>query len=210
MTQAAPTEIYFDFLCPYAWRGLELADVLRRDHGFLFTLRHFSLVQGNHPDNVASRHMPVWWLSEQPGEDEDMTGASLTAFLADSAAAKQGEEARWRFSLALLRARHRDAAVLDTATVQAAAKQAGLNLDGFAADLADDTARREALHSDLAAAAELGVFGTPTFALPAGHTAYFRFANLVPPEKVLETWQLYAAVLESDARIETVKRAKRA
>ena len=210
MTHAAPTEIYFDFLCPYAWRGLELADVLRRDHGFAFTLRHFSLVQGNHPDNAQSRHVPVWWLTEQPGEDDDMTGASLKAFLADNAAARQGEDARWRFALALLRARHRDAAVLDAGSIQAAAQQAGLNLDDFDAALADDGARRQELRSDLADAAELGVFGTPTFALPAGHAAYFRFANLVPPEKVLETWQLYTAVLESDARIETIKRAKRA
>ena len=69
---------------------------------------------------------------------------------------------------------------------------------------------RADLRADLAAAAELGVFGTPTFVLPQGHAAYFRFANLVPPEKALETYQLYVSVLESDARIETIKRAKRA
>ncbi|WP_420596347.1 DsbA family oxidoreductase [Deinococcus sp.] len=202
--------IYFDFLCPYAWRGLELADVLRRDHGHTFALRHFSLVQGNHPENAESRHHPVWWLTEQQGGGSEMLDESLRAFLADKAAARQGEDARWRFALALLRARHRDAASLDAATVQAAANQAGLNLGEFEADLEGDEARRAELRSDLAAAAELGVFGTPTFALPSGHAAYFRFANLVPPEGALAAWQLYVSVLESDARIETIKRAKRA
>ncbi|AWN23405.1 disulfide bond formation protein DsbA [Deinococcus irradiatisoli] len=205
------TAVYFDFLCPYAWRGLELADVLRREHGLTFVLRHFSLVQGNHPDNAQSRHVPVWWLTDQgAGEGSEAQAGSLRAFLADQAAARQGEDARWAFALALLRARHQDRAELTPDTLRAAAGQAGLDLSRFEADLQDDAARRAELRDDLAAAAELGVFGTPTFVLPEGHAAYFRFANLVPAGQALETWKLYVSVLESGARIETIKRAKRA
>ncbi|GAA4022986.1 DsbA family protein [Deinococcus rubellus] len=205
-----PTTIYFDFLCPYAWRGLELADVLRRDHAQTFELRHFSLVQGNHPENAASRHVPIWWLTDQASDGGSAAqSGSLRAFLADQAAAKQGEEARWAFALALFRAVHQGKAELNEATLQAAAQTAGLDLARFDTDRQDDQSRAD-LRADLAAAAELGVFGTPTFVLPQGHAAYFRFANLVPPQQALDTYQLYVSVLESDARIETVKRAKRA
>ena len=55
-SQSGVTDLYFDFLCPYAWRGLELADVLRRGHGLKFRLRHFSLVQGNHAENPDRKH----------------------------------------------------------------------------------------------------------------------------------------------------------
>ncbi|AZI41776.1 disulfide bond formation protein DsbA [Deinococcus psychrotolerans] len=206
-----PTLIYFDFLCPYAWRGVELADLLRREHGLMFELRHFSLVQGNHNDNAQSRHQPTWWLTDQAaGSGSAAQIGSLEAFLADQAAARQSEEKRWAFALALFRAVHRDKAELSAQTIQAAAQTARLDMAQFQTDLAEDGARRAELRTDLAAAAEQGVFGTPTFVLPEGHAAYFRFANLVSPEKALETWQLYVSVLESDARIETIKRAKRA
>ncbi|MFD1731663.1 DsbA family protein [Deinococcus malanensis] len=58
------TDLFFDFVCPYAWRGMELAHVLRAE-GETFRLRHFSLVQGNHPDN-AGQPEPRWWLTDQP------------------------------------------------------------------------------------------------------------------------------------------------
>ena len=41
--------VYHDFLCPFAWRGLELLAALE----IPFTSRHFSLVQGNHPNNAG-------------------------------------------------------------------------------------------------------------------------------------------------------------
>lgn len=89
----APTEVHFDFLCPFAWRGLDLADVLRRERGLLFRLRHFSLVQGNHPEN-PDRKTPAWWLHAQPAnEGNPAQQVSLRAFLAAQAAARQGEEA---------------------------------------------------------------------------------------------------------------------
>lgn len=205
-----PTTIFFDFICPYAWRGLELADVLRRGHGLMFELRHFSLVQGNHPDNAKSRHLPVWWLSDQAADaGSSMQSGSLRAFLADQAAAQQGEEARWRFALALFRAVHHSKAELNEATIEAAAQEARLEPAQFGADRQAAAQRRAELRADLSAAAELGVFGTPTLVLPEGpHAAYFRFAHLVPPERALKTWNLYVSVLESEARIETIKRAK--
>jgi len=88
------TDLYFDFLCPYAWRGLELADVLRREHGMRFRLRHFSLVQGNHAENPDRKH-PTWWLDRQvAGQGSDYQAGSLNAFLAGQAGAAAGRGRR--------------------------------------------------------------------------------------------------------------------
>ncbi|MCD0171271.1 disulfide bond formation protein DsbA, partial [Deinococcus sp. 23YEL01] len=86
------TDVFVDFLCPYAWRGVELAAVLRAG-GEAFTLRHFSLVQGNHADN-AGQATPTWWLTDQPAQEgSEYQQGSLAAFLAAQAAARQGEDA---------------------------------------------------------------------------------------------------------------------
>lgn len=219
MTQAAPalpsqpgvTDVYFDFLCPFAWRGLELADVLRREHNLKFRLRHFSLVQGNHASNPDRKH-PAWWLTEQvAGQGGEFQAGSLNAFLAGQAALRQEEDAAWAFTLALFRARHAqpEKADLQDDSVMTAAAHSALDLAQFESDLADQDGLRAALRQDLQDSASLGVFGTPTFHLPDGNIAYFRFANLVTePGAALALWTLYTDVLTNPARIETIKRAK--
>lgn len=205
---AAPTDVFFDFLCPYAWRGLELADVLRAQ-GHAFRLRHFSLVQGNHAENAAAGG-PVWWLTDQPlDEGSPYQQHSLAAFLAAHAAAQQGEELHWAFTLALYRAVHEHKKTLDEAAIAEAAQTAGLDLSAFAAARADEAGLRASLRAELAEAAEIGVFGTPTFVLPDGSAAYYRFENLTrDPDTALVWWNLYGEVLRSGAGIATIKRAK--
>lgn len=203
------TDLFFDFICPYAWRGLELIDVLRTE-GETFRLRHFSLVQGNHADN-AGQPEPRWWLTDQPsGEGTVSQQSSLAAFLAAGAAARQGEEAAWAFSLALLRIRHEDGQPLDEAALTQAAQTAGLDSGRWAADRADEASLRDALRADLSEAHRLGVFGTPTFVLPDGHAAYYRFDHLTrDPQVARERWQLYRDVLQSEAGIGTIKRTRK-
>lgn len=203
------TDLFFDFVCPYAWRGLELADVLRAD-GETFRLRHFSLVQGNHPDNAAQPE-PCWWLTDQPaGEGTASQRSSLAAFLAARAAAWQGDEAVWAFSLALLRLRHENGQPLEEAAFTQAARTADLDTGRWAADRADDAGLREGLRADLGEAHRLGVFGTPTFVLPDGHAAYYRFETLTrDPQVARERWQLYRNVLASEAGIGTIKRTRK-
>lgn len=216
MLASAMTDVYFDFLCPYAWRGLELANVLRAlpgdAGGETFRLRHFSLVQGNHPDNAAAKGAGDvrWWLSDQPqGEGAAHQQSSLDAFLAHTAAARQGEERSWAFALALFRRRHEHGLALDEAAIQGAAGDAGLDTAQFAADRQDDGGLRGALRRELEEAADLGVFGTPTFVLEDGGAAYYRFENLTrDPQTARAWWDLYRTVLDSGAGIATVKRAR--
>ena len=213
MTAPGPTEVYFDFLCPYAWRGVELAAVLRAE-GESFTLRHFSLTQGNHPEN-AGQDVPLWWLTDQPlGEGDRYQQASLPAFLAAQAAAHQGEEATWAFTLALFRAHHEGRQPLEEATFVQAAQEADLDLERWSADREDESGLRSSLRSslrdDLTEAAEIGVFGTPTFVLPDGSAAYYRFENLTRDvTQARRWWTLYGEVLHSGAGIATIKRARK-
>ena len=205
------TDLYFDFLCPYAWRGVELANVLKSE-GEAFRLRHFSLVQGNHGDNAAAKSAGdvTWWLSDQPaGEGSAYQQGSLGAFLAHTAATRQGEEASWAFALALFRRRHEQGQELDEAAIQGAAEDAGLDAAQFAADRQDDAGLRAALRQELSEAADLGVFGTPTFVLEDGAAAYYRFENLTrDPQTARAWWDLYRTVLNNEAGVATIKRAK--
>jgi predicted DsbA family dithiol-disulfide isomerase len=199
--------IYFDYLCPFAWRGVELLAALEQPAN----LRHFSLVQGNHTENAGlPRHAPVWKLAEQPLEAGGNTSASLDAFFGSHAAKLQGDAAHLRFALALFRAKHQDKKDLNAKTVLEAAQTAKLDVAAFEAALADEPARRTELAADLEMAGELAVFGTPTIQLESGAAAYFRFGKL--PETKSEQqalWQVYQNVLESGADIQTIKRPRR-
>lgn len=199
--------VYFDFLCPYAWRGVELLAALKVP----FEPVHYSLVQGNHAENAGKlRAEPAWRLVEQPLEEgSDYQRGSLAAFLASHAAARQGETSHLNFILELFRKRHRDAKALNADTMLEAAREAGLDLEQFQRDLSDEDARRAELRRDLERAGELGVFGTPTIQLENGMAAYYRFATLPEsPSAKLEAWELFQTVLHNSATIETIKRAK--
>ena len=200
------TDLYIDFLCPYAWRGVELAAVLRAQ-GEGFRLRHFSLVEGNHAENVKER---TWVLSDQPaGEGSAYQHTSLAAFLAAQAAARQGEEQGWAFTLALFRLRHEQGRELDEGATFDAAQAAGLDMARFQSDRADDSGLRGSLRAETDDAAEIGVFGTPTYVLPDGSAAYYRFETLTrDPNTAREWWALFQTVLSSGAGIGTIKRAK--
>jgi predicted DsbA family dithiol-disulfide isomerase len=206
--------VYFDYLCPYAWRGVELLAALE----IPFAPKHYSLVQGNHPDNASlPRSAPQWLLAEQTiGSQANQNlpaylnvDGSLEAFFASYAAMQQGSDAWQRFALELFRARHRDKKELNAATTLEAAEAATLDLVAFQAALADAVARRVELASDLGEAGKLGVFGTPTIQLETGDIAYFRFDVLPESHQAkLETWQIFKQTMLSEARIGTIKRAK--
>ncbi len=204
--------VYFDYLCPFAWRGLELINAIAPSLNLEFEAKHYSLTQGNHASNTPlPRGKPVWKLAEQPelNLDENQRGARL-AFLASHAARQQDKRLYDRFVLELFRAKHAQKAALTMETMLEAAHHAELNLEQFKHDLSNEPARLKELAADLNAADEIAVFGTPTFVLESGNAAYFRFKNL--PESIQEKvalWNLYTTVLEHDAVIETIKRPRK-
>lgn len=210
--------VYFDYLCPFAWRGLELLSVVAPHKGFDLDLRHYSLVQGNHADNAKlPRNAPAWKLVEQPlpeikdWPEQKLTRSSLLGFLASHAAAQQGKTAHLKFALELFRSIHQEKTeVKDTSILTQAAQRAGLDVDKFQTDFANEAARRSELGRDLEQAGELAVFGTPTVQLPSGNAAYFRFAKLVTePQAAVALWDTYVQVLGSEAHIETIKRPRK-
>jgi predicted DsbA family dithiol-disulfide isomerase len=199
--------VYFDFLCPYAWRGIELLHALEIE----FEPVHYSLIQGNHPDNAGlPRAAPAWKISQQPlGEGSVNQSQSAEAFVASHAAAQQGSTVRQRFILELLRLHHPSDTVMTAELALTAAKNAGLDLERFESDRSDLPARMADLARDTARAGEAGVFATPTVQLEDGNIAYFRFAKLPESKAAKEQlWALYQTVLQNEARIETIKRAK--
>jgi predicted DsbA family dithiol-disulfide isomerase len=199
------TSVYVDYLCPFAWRGAELAKLLGGKSSF--RLRLFSLESGNHPDNAKDRHQLNWKLWEQPLEGS----RSLPQFLAGLSARRQGEEAFWNYSLELFRLRHAEKADFSEQTLALAAQRAGLDIARWESDRRDQQGLRAELKAELEDAAQIAVFGTPTFQLPGGDAAYFRFTG--DPRTMAESerealWKVYAAVLASGAHIETVKRPR--
>lgn len=170
-----PTEtvtVYFDFLCPFAWRAAELVARVDEPLDLRFEWVHFSLFQAR--EHGANG----WQLWNDPIDPDDPGGSKgLLPFLASIAANRQGEERGDAFRLALMRFRHREHRPLNRATILEAAQTAGLHLATFGRDL-DDPEARTVLARDHARAVDAQVNGTPTFQFPGGHVARLRFKAL--------------------------------
>jgi len=163
-------DVYFDYVCPYAWRAAELAEHVAQRNGVRFAWHHFSLYQ------AAYAGRDPWFVWNEPLDPADETGGrGLLAFLASLAARRQGPDAADRFRMHLLRARHREGRPFDDATVRAAAAAAGLHLPRFESDLADPEART-LLARQHCEALEREVRVTPTFVFPDGSRACVRLA----------------------------------
>jgi predicted DsbA family dithiol-disulfide isomerase len=194
--------VYFDYLCPYAWRGAEVADVVARSCDVTFEWQHFSLLQ-------ARRQGNGWQLwNERIDPDDEYGSDGLLPFLASCAVRRQGAEKHGAFLLALLRARHRDHRPLTRATIFAVAEEVGLHIPCFESDLADPEWRTRLAHEHYRAVA-LDVFGTPTFQFSSGHLAYLRLGELPKNEnEAIRLFDDYRKMLESFPYLETMRRPR--
>lgn len=197
----AHVSAYFDYVCPYAWRGMELAEMVAEPLGLRFAWHHFSLYQHNYEGEET------WHLWNEPlttGAHDGEKG--LLPFLASCAARVQGEESHHRFRLALMRTHHRDGKPYTGETCLEAARLAGLDIRAFEEHLADPSMRRT-LERDHQQAASLKVRGTPTFHFAGGDLAYFRLSAL--PETVdqgVDLFRRYRDLLEGYPYLETIRR----
>ena len=143
--------------------------------------KSFSLEQQN------SKEGPAWKAWEQ-GTDYESRG--LLALRAGVAARKQGSELQWKFTLALLKARHQDKAdvrVLETIT--AVAVDVGLDVEQLKSDM-DDSETTAIVASEHEQAAEQGIFGTPTYVFEGAKPAFLKM--FTPPED--ETMDIWAGI----------------
>jgi predicted DsbA family dithiol-disulfide isomerase len=195
--------VYFDYLCPFAWRGAEVAEVITKELGLSFEWRHFSLYQSNHDQQDGWQ---LWNDRLDHGNENGCKG--LLPFLASCAARKQGADKFHRFRLELLRARHRDHLPCNLQTITQVAETVGLHLPKFHSDLADPECRTALAHEHYRAKA-LDVFGTPTFHFETGHLAYFRIKELPrDDDEAIVLFQSYRNLLERFPYLETVKRPR--
>ncbi len=195
--------VYFDYLCPFAWRGAEVAALVAEELDLTFRWHHFSLYQSNYQGNG---HWQLWNQKTDPRDEDGSKG--LLPFLASCAARRQGELPFDAFRLALLRARHRDHRPLTPDTITQVAGCSGLHLPRFESDLADPECRT-VLAQEHHRAAGLDVFGTPTFHFADGNLAYFRIRQLPrDPHEAVALFRDYRQLLERYPYLETVKRPR--
>ena len=200
---AQPVTVYFDYMCPFAWRGAEVAEIVTDQTGLRFEWRHFSLYQSNYRGNDR------WQLWNDPVDSNDASGAKgLLPFLASCAARRQGPARFDTFRLALMRARYRDHRPFDAASIRAVAAEAGLHMPRFDSDLSDPECRT-VLAQEHHRAACRDVFGTPTFFLEEGQGAYFRIRELPRDSaEALSLFEDFRNLLENYPYLETVKRPR--
>ena len=195
--------VYYDYVCPFAWRGAELAEVVGPALGLDFVWRHFSLYQNNYEGTDG------WQLwNDKLSSDDGGGNKGLLPFMASCAARRQGTEKHARFRLGAMRARHRDHQPFTLKMLRGVAEHSGLDMSRFESDLANPECRTVLAHEHHHAVSQ-NIFGTPTFSFESGHTAYFRLKDLPrDPDEAVELFSCYRGLLERYPLVETIKRPR--
>lgn len=197
----ARVKAYFDYICPFSWRGAELAEMVAEPLGLEFDWHPYSLYQGNYQGENGWR----LWHDPLPADAQD-GGKGLLPFLASNAAREQGEALYNRFRLALARAYHRGGRPYSKRTCFEVAGEVGLDMTAFARDLISP-AQRERLAKDHEEAAAAKVSGTPTFHFGSGQVAYLRLSALPQtPEEAVGLFRGYKDVLEHYPYLQAIRR----
>ncbi len=189
--QTQSVMVYFDFLCPFAYRTVQWIELLRENQEVDLQVqwKYFSLEQSNQPESSD------WKIWEQPEDYADVTGfgpaaRGLLSFWAAEAARQQGAALFDRMRMALYHARHRDKVdASQRANVEQLAEQVGLDMAQFRKDLSD---RRllETLRRDHEQAVETGMaFGVPTLVFDDDNSVFVKMMRVPPVDEALPTLQ---------------------
>lgn len=193
-------DVYFDYACPFAWAAQVWLDDVKGALGddIDVTWRYFPLEQANAQD-------PGFKVWEKPN---DGTSSTLRSFQAAWAAKQQGEEAFRNMHAALFRKRHVDGRNLAGQKVlEAAAEEAGLELEKFREDLQSDAVFAE-IEQDYTAARELEVFGTPTIVFDNDEGAYLKLNFQDMPEDPVDFFRDFARTVRDRPSVIEIKRPK--
>ncbi len=195
--------VYYDYLCPYAWRGAELAEMVAGELELEFRWRHFSLYQSK---VARGAHGQLWNSRISP--DDESGGRGLLPFMASCAARRQGLALYRAFRLAAMRAHHQQCRPYTFPVLLEVAEAAGLHMPTFEQDLANPE-RRTLLANEHHQAASLNVVTTPTFRFASGHMGELRLAQ-VPArrEDAVQLFLGYRDLLESYPYLEAVQRPR--
>lgn len=210
MTQPIEATVYFDYLCPFAYRTVRLFTEMEQARADVsVTWRFFSLEQVN---AVARGKSEAWQVWEQPLDYETLWRRSrsriLAPFLASYAAQRQGSQAFARFRLAVFHAYHHDR--LDTSNPDVLldiARRAELNLADFTAHWQSQQARDQ-LRRDHLGGLDVGVFGVPTVIVNNCEATYLRLSEY--PESATERQILFDELVHLLTRRLCLQEFKRA
>ncbi len=184
--------VYFDFLCPWAYRGAMWLKAVEDAARINPEWRFFSLSE-NHRVREGQGGRPVW-----EGEGQ---APGIPAFRAAIAARRQGDQAYDRFRQALQRARHEGHLKADLLeTHRQAAATAGLDLERFDRDLAQ--VDLTPLAEEHAEAVRRGVFGVPTLVWPNGRSYYLKITDVPPADRAVALYDAIAGIHAFDQMIE--------
>ncbi|NJK78875.1 MAG: thioredoxin domain-containing protein [Chloroflexaceae bacterium] len=194
MTQPSISiSVFFDFLCPYAYRTAMWLDQVRDkmvDRDFEINWRYFSLEQVNLP---AGSDWKVWEQAdeyEHPNPERNGPNQrGLFAFWAAEAARKQGPECFDRFRATLYNARHnptenRPMNYSNRKLFEQVAAAANLDINRFIQDF-HDRSLLEALRRDHEEAIARGIFGVPTIVFDNENAVFLKMDDVPPVEDVL-------------------------
>jgi len=208
---ATPTTvtIYFDYMCPFAFRGVRLLTEIEQTRpDITVKWRHFSLEQVNAIGRGKDYDWKVW---EQPldykGIYRKTRGRLLRPFLASHAASLQGAEPFARFRLALFSTFHDDE--LDTSDPDVlldVARRANLDMDAFLANWQSQEGR-DRLRNDHLSGEEAGVFGVPTLIINGCEATYMRLSEYPPAD---ETQTLFDELMHTLCQRPYLQELKRA
>lgn len=191
---------YFDYLCPFAYRGMEVAEIVSEPLKLEFNWQHYSLYQGNHK---ADDGWELW--NDDLNENAKDGGKGLLPFLASYAAQQQGQDAHNRFRITLMRAYHKDEKPYTLEIIVQSAKDANLDLEAFRSDLNDLNSRKK-LKSDHNQAIANQVFATPSFAFKS-NLAYFKITELPKTTKeAINLFNDYKTLLERYPYLQNIRR----
>ena len=193
-------DVYFDYACPFAWASQLWLDEVKQELGDRLKVnwRIFPLEQRN----AADPDFRIWELPN------DGKNSSIRSFQGYYAARQQGEEAFSRFHAALFRKRHEDGRNLGgQAVLEAAAQEAGLDLEKFREDLMSDEVFAQ-IEEDYGEAAEHEVFGTPTIVFDNDQGAYLKLNFRDMPEDPTAFFEEFVGIVRDRPNVIEIKRPR--
>ena len=161
-----------------------------------FDWRSFSLEQVNNRNDSG-------WKAWEQGPEYDSRG--IPALHSSEAARHQGRELHNKYIVSLLEAKHVNRAdIRQRTTLIKIAEDSCLDIEQFKQDL-DDPELLTQIGRDHETAAELGIFGTPTYVFEKGKPAFLKmFAPA--KEQSLEVWNIFVTLA---CEVETLGELKR-